>query len=64
MGLAFNSFGNMGVVRGQSVPFGRARTPRSSELRFVMGDQGRATSQGQQDLIDLDGDEHPYGRQP
>jgi len=55
MALDVNCTGSVGVARGKLVPFGRAIPPRSSEVRFTMGDQGCAASQGQQDLLDLDG---------
>lgn len=61
MALSVNCVGSVGATRGQPVPFGRVGPPRSSEIRFALGDYGHVGSQGQQDLLDLDGDEHLNG---
>ena len=49
------------VIR--SIPFGRAIPTRSREVWFIVGDQRRIANQGQQDVLDLDGNEHPHGHQ-
>ena len=48
--LVVNFASSMGVARGHSIP-------------FIVGDQGCAAHQREQDLLDLDGDEHPHGHQ-
>ena len=64
MVVAIHSAGRVGVTRGYSVFSNHAGPTKSSKVHFTLGYEGPPKGQGQQGLLDLDGDEYPHGHQP
>lgn len=58
MALVVDSSCGMRAAQRQLVPFGCTGPSSGSEVCFSVGEQGCATDQGEQDILDINGDEY------